>query len=270
MVAPEDIQSIAGRDALEVEGRPVSLARLADLLGLPPASRAPPPAGPGGRPASSALAPLPEASSRRPCILLALGPERLAILVDELVDEQEVVLKPHGGLLRRVRNVAGVTILGSGDVCIVLNPHDLLKTAKGQSRPRLAKGAAKAPKRAVLLVEDSMTTRTQLRRILEGAGYAVVACVDGEDGFQKLTKRPAEAPFSAVVSDVEMPRLDGLGLTARIRQDPRFQGLPIVLVTSLASDDDKRRGLEVGANAYLPKPAFDQKLLLETLRRLLA
>jgi two-component system chemotaxis sensor kinase CheA len=115
------------------------------------------------------------------------------------------------------------------------------------------------------LVEDSITTRTQEKRILESAGYEVVAAVNGVDALQKLSSRA----FDAVISDVQMPHMDGLTLTERIRREPKYNELPIILVTSLAAEEDKRRGVEVGASAYIAKPTFDQELLLDTLRRLI-
>jgi two-component system chemotaxis sensor kinase CheA len=114
-------------------------------------------------------------------------------------------------------------------------------------------------------VEDSALVRAMEKRILEDAGYEVVAAADGVDALNALGRRS----FAAVVSDINMPNMDGLTLTARIRQESRYKDLPVILVTSLASDDDKRRGLEVGANAYIPKPSFDQRVLLETLKRLI-
>jgi len=103
------------------------------------------------------------------------------------------------------------------------------------------------------------------KRILEDGGYEVVAAVDGVDALNRLGSRP----FAAVVSDIMMPNMDGLALTARIRAEPRHKELPVILVTTLASDEDKRRGLEAGANAYIPKPSFDQRMLLDTLKRLI-
>ena len=114
-------------------------------------------------------------------------------------------------------------------------------------------------------MEDSALVRAMEKRILEDAGYEVVAAVDGVDGLSALGRRS----FAAVVSDIVMPNMDGLTLTARIRQEPRYKDLPVILVTTLSSDEDKRRGLEAGANAYIPKPSFDQRVLLETLQRLI-
>jgi two-component system chemotaxis sensor kinase CheA len=114
-------------------------------------------------------------------------------------------------------------------------------------------------------VEDSIATRTQEKRILESAGYEVVTAVDGVDGFNKLQSRA----FDAVISDIQMPNLDGLQLTERIRQHREYNELPVVLVTTLASDADRQRGAEAGANAYITKGSFNQEVLLETLERLI-
>jgi two-component system chemotaxis sensor kinase CheA len=155
----------------------------------------------------------------------------------------------------------------------VLNPQDLIGAIRQRSpraplagEPRAFPNApAEQRPRRILLVEDSIATRTQEKRILESAGYEVVTAVDGLDGFNKLQTRA----FDAVVSDIQMPNLDGLGLTQRIRQHQEYGELPVVLVTTLASEEDLRRGAEAGANAYIPKGSFSQDVLLETLDRLI-
>lgn len=149
---------------------------------------------------------------------------------------------------------------------MVLNPQDLVKSARLQSHSISAtQNRQPAPtKLTVLLVEDSIATRIQEKRILETAGYQVITAVDGLDGFNKLRSHNIDA----VVSDVQMPNLDGLGLTAKIREYQEYNELPIILVTSLASDEDKRRGAEAGANAYIVKGSFNQDILLSTLKRL--
>ncbi|OGR95402.1 MAG: hypothetical protein A2V88_13615 [Elusimicrobia bacterium RBG_16_66_12] len=243
-VGEADLFTLEGRPAVELDGRPVIAPRLADLLALPPG-------GPGGETA---------------CVVIQVGDERLGLRVDEALDEEEVVAKPLGAPLTRVRNVSGLAVLSGGEICVVLNPDDLARTARGlaaapvESKP--ARAAAARP--AVLLVEDSALVRAMEKRILEGAGYEVVAAGDGVEALGALARRP----FAAVVSDIVMPNMDGLALTARIRREPRHKDLPVILVTTLGSDEDKRRGLEAGANAYMPKPSFDQRALLETLRRL--
>ncbi|MBS0016253.1 MAG: hybrid sensor histidine kinase/response regulator [Arthrospira sp. SH-MAG29] len=206
------------------------------------------------------------------CIILRMGENRLGLFVDTLIDEQDVVLKPQSQLLRRVRNVAGATILGTGEVCMVLNPQDMIRSVRTNWKSSTPINLSDSDELdlegdrqyVILLVEDSIATRTQEKRILEAAGYEVVTAVDGLDGLNKLKTRS----FDAVISDIQMPNLDGLGLTAKIREHQEYSELPIILVTSLASDDDKRRGAEAGANAYITKGSFNQDVLLQTLSRL--
>jgi two-component system chemotaxis sensor kinase CheA len=182
------------------------------------------------------------------------------------LDTQEVVIKSQSQLLKRVRNVAGATILPSGDVCMILNPPDLLKSVQQQTPSAVSTKPIKTIQRkpVILLVEDSIYVRTQEQRLLEKAGYEVVTAVDGLDGYHQLQTRD----FDAVISDVEMPNLDGLSLTAKIRQHQEYKNLPIILVTTLNTDEDKKRGAEAGANAYVIKGKFNQGVLLETLERL--
>jgi two-component system chemotaxis sensor kinase CheA len=252
-LTPADLFTFEGRQTVSLDGQPVTITRLSDLLELPARS--------------SDAQRQPARTSSFPCVFLTLGRERLGLIVDGLVAQQEVLLKPFGPILRRVRHVLGATILGSGEICMILNAQDLLRSGRKASRAATPVVTETKPVRkpVILLAEDSMTTRLQEKRILESAGYEVVTAVDGVDAFTKLATRA----FDAVVSDVEMPNLDGLGLTARIRQDQKYRELPILLVTSLSTEAHKRAGVEAGASAYLTKPSFDQKVFLETLKRLI-
>ncbi|MBD2036851.1 hybrid sensor histidine kinase/response regulator [Leptolyngbya sp. FACHB-321] len=250
LMQPSDLFTIEGQTAFLFAQQPISIVKLANLLELKAPSLVPKAA--------------PQASF--PCIILKVGEERLGLLVDALVDEQDVVLKAQSQLLQRVRNVSGATILGTGEVCMVLNPTDLIASVQKRTIVDHAQTSMQAAnqKQVVLLVEDSIAIRTQEKRILESAGYEIITAVDGLDALNKLPTRT----FDAIVSDVQMPNLDGLTLTAKVRQHKEYNELPIILVTSLASDEDKRRGAEAGANAYIPKGSFDQTVLIETLKRL--
>lgn len=227
------------------------------------------------------------------CIVIGQRKRRVALLVDAVIGAQEVVLKPLGGVLRRVRGVAGATILSSGEVCPVLAPNDLITADTLSGERNLAMrsgrpGLASAPtdtanteqeqQRHLLLVDDSMLTRVQEKRLLESAGYRVTVAVDGLDALSRLRapspqmdmpRSTGTARFDAVITDINMPRMDGLKLTEQIRADPRLRALPVVLVTSLASEADRRRGLDAGASAYITKGGFDNRLLLSTLERLI-
>jgi two-component system, chemotaxis family, sensor kinase CheA len=272
-VSQDEIFSLEGRKTMMIEGQPISMARLSDLL--PINSNIPERMRVSRSHGAFEIKSHQEDSKasldqKVPCIILQIGEERLGLLVDALIDEQDVVLKPQSKLLQRVRNISGATILGTGEVCMVLNPQDLVKSVRQQSviisdAQTIDDRITEKRKKAILLVEDSIATRTQEKRILQSAGYEVVTAVDGLDGWNKLKTRQ----FDAVVSDIQMPNLDGLGLAAKIREHKEYSELPIILVTSLAKDDDKRRGAEAGANAYITKSSFNQEVLLETIERLI-
>jgi two-component system chemotaxis sensor kinase CheA len=254
LVSPQEVFAREGSQTLPFQGESVTVAWLADLLGLP--VKAP-----------TSTKTLHATSKTIPCIILRIGSERLALLVDTILEQQDIVLKPQSQLLKRLRNISGATILGTGEVCMVLNPSDLFKSARKAIVSVTVKELTEQAqvKQKILLVEDSIPIRTQMKRILETAGYEVTAAVDGADGFHKLRA----GSFKAVVSDVQMPNLDGLGLTAKIRHFPEYKDLPVILVTTLASQEDKRQGAEAGANAYITKGDFEQGVLLDTLRRLI-
>lgn len=253
LVSREEIFAIEGSGIIMFQDRPISVVWLADLLGLQVN-------------APTAATAINNAAKTLSCVVLKLGSERLGILVDALLDRTDIFLKPQSKLLRRVRNISGATILGNGEVCMVLNPQDLFELMQRGKGSVVARESELAKiKNKLLLVEDSIIIRTQMKRLLEGAGYEVTIAVDGLEGFNKLRS----GNFDAVVSDVEMPNLSGLELTAKIRQYREYSELPIILVTTLASEADKRRGAEAGANAYLTKGDFDQKVLIETLKRLI-
>ncbi len=255
MVPREAIFSLEGSLTIQWQGKPVSVAWLSDLLDLP---------------MDSPLSPRAIYTQAKliPCVILRQGANYLGVLVDALLDQQQIVVKPHSKLLSHIRNIAGASILASGEVCMVLSPQDLFKSVGAGLLPTGIHSSAESVHRApkILLVEDSIPIRTQMKRILEGAGYEVTAAVDGLDGFDKLQT----STFDAMVSDVEMPNLTGLELTRQVRECAAYDKLPIVLVTTLAQAEDQRRGADAGANAYITKGDFDQSLLLNTLRRLIA
>jgi two-component system chemotaxis sensor kinase CheA len=249
-VAEEDIRTVQNRETIPFGGEAVSLVWLSDVLEL---SRK----GETGKAAKASV------------IVLCLHPVRIAFRVEAILGEQDVLVKSLGPQLARVRNVGGACVLGTGRVVPVLNVPDLLQSAvKSAPSPRAAVSAERpgeAEKRSILVVEDSITSRALLKNILESAGYHVVTAVDGIDAYTVLKT----ATFDLVVSDVEMPRMDGFDLTARIRADRQFAELPVVLVTALESREHRERGIDVGANAYVVKSSFDQSDLLEVVRRLI-
>jgi two-component system chemotaxis sensor kinase CheA len=201
-------------------------------------------------------------------VVLVSGESRIAFKVDEIVNEQQVLVKGFGKLLSRVPNISGAAILGSGKVVPVVNVKDLMKSAiklKGmnvQSHPDELLGIVTGK---ILVTDDSITSRTLIKNILETAGYQVTTAVDGMDAFSKARK----GEFNLVVSDVDMPKLNGFELTLKIKNDKKLCETPVILVTALESHDDRERGIEVGADAYIIKSSFDQSNLLEIIKKLI-
>jgi two-component system chemotaxis sensor kinase CheA len=255
LVDKAEIFALGGTPTTQINGQSITVAWLADLLSLPAVA----PNSPGD---------IARTSNSIACLLLQSGRQQLALLVDRINDRQLVTIESPHPLLHNVPHISGSTILGTGSVCLVLNPLDLFATAAGHN-PLAPSGAAKLlpvdTTPSVLLVEDSLVIRTQMTRILTGAGYEVTATKDGLEGWETLQA----GQFDLVVSDVEMPRWGGLQLTSEIRKHDRYQDLPIVLVTTLSQAADRDRGFQAGANAYLTKGDFDQQLLLDTLNRLI-
>lgn len=248
LLIPHDaIAPIEGKTTVVVDGAPLAFAWLADVLQLP------------------------RKESRNGALpaLLLKSPRGSALFgVEAFRGEEEIVVKALGRFFGQVPHVSGGTVLGKGEIALILNPYDLLRSLAHQARPEIAplpRPAAALPgaKKKVLVAEDSLTTRTMEKNILEAAGFEVATAVDGEEALIRLY----EKPFDIVVSDVQMPRLDGIALTERIKRDQRFKDLPVILVTALQTEADKRRGIEAGADAYITKASFDEKRFLEIIRR---
>ncbi|MEO1351721.1 MAG: Hpt domain-containing protein [Cyanobacteria bacterium J06635_15] len=256
LVAPDQINTVEGQDTLTLDGQTIPVTNLVEGLEL------------AQSPTYSWVArSRQQVGDRRSCVLLKVGNEQAGFFVDQLVDQLEVVSKPLSPMLKRVRNVTGATILGTGEICMILNPPDMLKSLQQRPLSAIPASAQQTAQRKpiILLVEDSPPVRIQEKRLFEGAGYEVVTATNGLEGYTTLQTRA----FDAVVSDVEMPYLDGFSLVAKIRQHPEHDDLPIILVTTLDSDADRKRGADAGANAHILKGRFNQEALLETLERLI-
>jgi two-component system chemotaxis sensor kinase CheA len=245
-VGHEEIKSAENRETIQMNGYPVSAVRLHDVLEIPQKNTDF------------------DLKHKLPVLVLAWAGEQIGFIVDEILNEQEVLVKGLGKQLRRVRNIAGATVLGTGKVLPVLNVADLMQSAvntvRGATRLETEESS-----QSILVAEDSITSRTLLKNILELAGYKVKTAVDGVEALGAL----AHEGFDLVVSDVEMPRMNGFDLTAKIRADKQLADLPVVLVTGLESREHRERGVDVGANAYIVKSSFDQGNLLEVIRRLI-
>lgn len=249
-IGSDQVTTIENKTAIPFENRSLPIVELAQILSLN-------------------SSPLETVDEDYKIIVLGSGENKIGFKVDDVICEQEILVKGLGKQLVRVRHIAGATILGSGEVVPVLNVRDLISTAvqhgQGLAFNRQNTDQDEEEQKSVLIAEDSITSRMLLKSILESAGYTVNAAVDGLDALTKLKNQPADL----VVSDVEMPRMNGFELTKQINQNQRLKEIPVVLCTSLASDEDKARGVEAGATAYIVKSNFDQTNLLQVINRLL-
>ena len=249
-VQPSDIYRADRHAMIDSGGNAMPLVSARDVLELPPATAH---EGRGGW---------------RVVVIVVSGAQRIALEVDEVEGDQEILIKPLGKCLARVRNVQGAAILASGLVAPVLNAQDLIKSAAkvqpAADRHAIPQKVAPSKPKSILIAEDSITARGLLKNILELAGYRIKTAVDGMEAWSMLK---LEA-FDLLVSDVEMPRMNGFELTTRIRADQALADLPVVLVTALQSREHIERGVDVGANAYILKGGFDQAGLLDAVRRL--
>jgi two-component system chemotaxis sensor kinase CheA len=233
------------RDMVVIDGQPMPLVALADVLSLPAAARA-----------DDALV---------AALVLHAADRTVAFEVDDLASERELVLKPLGAEIARARFVSGAALLGTGAVIVVLDANDLVRAATGSAITRRwlpDEAAAQAPavrRLRVLVVDDSITTRTLEKNILETAGLDVTVAIDGVEGWMRLN----EADYDVVISDVEMPNMNGLDLTRQIKNSGHTRDIPVILLTSLAKPEQQQAGLQAGADAYLIKSQFDQGELLK-------
>jgi two-component system chemotaxis sensor kinase CheA len=244
VVSVTNTLTLEGRAAIELRGRPLPLFDLAELVG-------------------SAAPPLRE---NAPAFVVSGGGRRVVAACDALLGQEEVVVKPLGPLLADVEGYLGAAILGDGRISLLLEPAILTRGPRGGHVRTAPAPASSAVVPKVLVVEDSFTVRELQRSILEAAGYRVATARDGRDALETLQRDPE---IELVVTDLEMPELDGLDLTRAIRADATRSALPVVIVTSRASDEDRQRGVEAGADAYMAKGGFDQQALLETVERLI-
>jgi two-component system chemotaxis sensor kinase CheA len=246
-IEPEEIIKVEGREVIRRQRRTIPLVPLGDILGVPAVGHE---------------------GVKIPIATIGFSGHRMGFIVDALVGEQQIVIKTLGNHLAKVDNVAGVTILGAGEVVPILNVPDLMDNARVRSGHKTGPVATeeRVGPMSVLICEDSFTTRELERSIFEAAGYDVEVAIDGAQGLQKL--KEGLGP-DAVVTDVQMPNMNGFDLTRAVKTDPDLEDIPVIIVTSLERDEEKAEGIEAGADAYITKSVFNQDTLLDTVDRLI-
>jgi CheY-like chemotaxis protein len=238
---------VVGHDAIRLRNQMVYIVALADTLQLPRTAFHDP---------------------EKMFVLVARsGTKRIGFIVDEILDEQDVVVKQLPTHMRRLKTIAGVSISGENRIVLIVHIPEIIKHIKHT----LAEHDVSTPEKAVLsrpkilVVEDSVNTGEIEKLILESQGYDVEVMQDGADALEHIN----HSRYDLIVTDVEMPGMDGFSLTEHVRNLPSYAHIPIVIVTSLEREADKRRGIQVGADAYITKGDFEQTHLVETVKSLL-
>ncbi|MEQ8223189.1 MAG: hybrid sensor histidine kinase/response regulator [Candidatus Eremiobacterota bacterium] len=244
-IKKSDIKTVENKETVVIDTKIIPLVYLSDILELPQKIE----------------------SDFITLVIIHRGDKTVAFCVNEIVSEQEVLVKNLGKQLVRVKNISGATISTSGKVIPILNTSDLIKSALKITHVRRIKATEerKEESKSILVADDSITSRMLVKNILEASGYNVKTAVDGIDAYRALR----EEYFHLVVSDVEMPRMDGFQLTEKIRSDKKFAELPVILLTALSSQEHRERGIDVGASAYIVKSTFDQTNLLNVIKKLI-
>lgn len=204
-----------------------------------------------------------------PVILISKRWSTVAVMVDEILGESEIIVKPLMPPLVAVQNISGGAMMGNGEVVMVLDTDDIveqgLHSGNGQRKIQSQNETQEKSQSRLLVVDDSMTVRTLERNILQNEGYKVKVATDGRQAWNILQ----EEDFDLVVTDVEMPNMDGFELTERIKTSDLHRHIPVIIVTSLSFESDKQQGIEAGANAYITKGQFDSGTLLGIVEQLL-
>jgi two-component system, chemotaxis family, sensor kinase CheA len=246
----EDITTVGGKEVVAVRGMTTPLFSLAHLLGFPE---------------KKALL----ESGKITALILKLRDQTLACTVDATLGSSEIVVKGLGGQLVRVDYVFGATILGDGNPALILDVPDIFTASVGAGTTGLRKvmeeSEAARQRGNVLVVDDSITTRTMERSILVARGYRVTIAISGEDAMEKV----ASDRFDLVICDIEMPGMNGFEVTKRLRSLETYRDVPVIIVSSLSRDEDKRKAIEAGAQAYIVKGTFTQGALLDTVETLI-
>ena len=249
-LARPEIDMLEGQQHFSFEGRPVGLVTAHQLLGTQP---------PG------------EARDSVPVVVIGEGAETYGIAVDRFLGERMLVVQPLDARLGKVRDIAAGALMENGDAVLIVDVDDLLRSVDklvrgGQlDKVQRGQGVAVQHRKHVLVVDDSLTVRELERKLLEKRGYAVTVAVDGMDGWNALRG----ADFDLVVTDIDMPRMDGIELVTLIKRDAALKALPVMVVSYKDREEDRRRGLDAGADYYLAKGSFHDEALLDAVRDLI-
>ena len=245
LLAPDRVVRLEGREHFELDGRRVTVASAHQVLGV---------AEPAGLPPHRAV------------VVVGDGAQACGVIVDRFVGERELAVQPLDPSLGKIRDIAAGALMDDGSPVLIVDVDDLLRSVAklaGEGRltavERVQAAEPRGPRRRILVVDDSLTVRELERKLLTHHGYEVEIALDGMDGWNAVRS----APFDLVITDVDMPRMDGIELVSRITRDPQLKSTPVMIVSYKDREDDRRRGLDAGAAYYLAKGSFHDETLVQ-------
>jgi len=245
LLAPDRVVRLEGREHFELDGRRVTVASAHQVLGV---------AEPAGLPPHRAV------------VVVGDGAQACGVIVDRFVGERELAVQPLDPSLGKIRDIAAGALMDDGSPVLIVDVDDLLRSVAklaGEGRltavERVQAAEPRGPRRRILVVDDSLTVRELERKLLTHHGYEVEIALDGMDGWNAVRS----APFDLVITDVDMPRMDGIELVSRITRDPQLKSTPVMIVSYKDREDDRRRGLDAGAAHYLAKGSFHDETLVQ-------
>jgi two-component system chemotaxis sensor kinase CheA len=244
-IASEKIQKNETVDLIDFEGALIPLIRLDKLLDSNPHT------------AEDRDFPL--------IIILHDQEKKIALQVEEIQEENEMIIKPFNRQIEKIKYVSGASISAGGEIIPILDVKEIIQSAAQKSIPTLPEKSIIKKSLSILLVDDSVTSLMVMRDLLETAGHRVTSAHDGIEAHEKI----ANFNFDLVVSDVEMPRMNGFELTKKIKSEPAFRHIPVILVTGLSKPQYKTMGMNAGAQAFILKSTFNDQILLETINQLM-
>jgi len=245
LLAPDRVVRLEGREHFELDGRRVTVASAHQVLGV---------AEPAGLPPHRAV------------VVVGDGAQACGVIVDRFVGERELAVQPLDPSLGKIRDIAAGALMDDGSPVLIVDVDDLLRSVAklaGEGRltavERVQAAEPRGPRRRILVVDDSLTVRELERKLLTHHGYEVEIALDGMDAWNAVRS----APFDLVITDVDMPRMDGIELVSRITRDPQLKSTPVMIVSYKDREDDRRRGLDAGAAYYLAKGSFHDETLVQ-------
>jgi two-component system, chemotaxis family, sensor kinase CheA len=252
----DDVSTVEGKTVIDLDGHIIPVVGLHDILQLPAVHK------------DNKWKKLSWEGDIVPIFILNSLNSQIGVIVDKIVGDREVFIKSLGNHVGKIENISGAAILENGEAIVTLDTTELIANStlvRSRAAELKIPPAKEDLQKQILIVDDSFSTRELTKNILETHDYLVDSAIDGLDAMDKV----AQKSYDLIVTDLQMPRMDGFEFCTAIKKNDEFKHIPIIIVTTLEKEEDKKRGIEVGASYYIVKSSFKQETLLESIERLI-